>query len=206
MFCCSCYRSSPRCRGDSITKTNTREKLRSRLRPSRLQARRNENNLCNSNRIDPNAPEGSGCLFLGCKHHQPGFTHRGLRVQSRERARPCAAGVWPEPGRRRGSANQRGGGAVSSPAASWEPERVRPSALQASGWRGRAGRGGAGPGRPGAGAQGGREPLSRGQKEQPPARARESWLRASPRSLGFRTLPFNRALPALLLIHFGRQN
>lgn len=82
LFCCRCYRSSPCCRGDSITKTNTRKTLRSRFQPSRLQTRRNENNLCNLNRINPNAPKGSGCLFLGCKHHQPGFTDDRPKVRS----------------------------------------------------------------------------------------------------------------------------
>lgn len=82
LFCCRCYRSSPCCRGDSITKTNTRKTLRSRFQPSRLQTRRNENNLCNLNRINPNAPKGSGCLFLGCKHHQPGCTDDRPKVQS----------------------------------------------------------------------------------------------------------------------------
>lgn len=70
LFCCSCHRSGSCCTGDSITITNTHIELRSRFQPSVLQTLRNENNLCNLNKINP---RGSGCLFLACKHHHPGL-------------------------------------------------------------------------------------------------------------------------------------
>lgn len=77
-----CHRSgSLCCKGDSITETNTGKELR-RFQFSVLQTPRNENNLCNLNRINLNAPKGSGGLFLGCKHCHPDFGNDRLKVQS----------------------------------------------------------------------------------------------------------------------------
>ena len=86
-----CHRSSSLCcKGDSITETNTGKELRSRFQFSVLQTPRNENNLCNLNRINLNAPKGSRGLFLGCKHCHPDFGNDRLKVQSSVEVR-----LWP---------------------------------------------------------------------------------------------------------------
>lgn len=61
--------------------TPSLKELRSIFQPSVLQTPRNENSLCNLNRINPNAPKGSGSLFLGYKHCHPGFKNDRLKVQ-----------------------------------------------------------------------------------------------------------------------------
>ena len=81
------------CKGDSITKTNTGKELRSIFQPSVLQTPRNENNLCNLNRINPSAPKGSGSLFLGYKHCHPGFRNDRLKVQIGVEVRPLHCGL-----------------------------------------------------------------------------------------------------------------
>lgn len=90
MFCGSCHRSSLCCKGDSVTETNTGRELRSRFQFSVLQTPRNENNVCNLNKINLNAPKGSGGLFLGCKHCHPDFGNDRLIVQSGVEVR-----LWP---------------------------------------------------------------------------------------------------------------
>lgn len=90
LFGGSCHRSSLCCKRDSVTETNTGRELRSRFLFSVLQTRRNENNVCNLNKINLNAPEGSGGLFLGCKHCHPDFGNDRLKVQSGLEVR-----LWP---------------------------------------------------------------------------------------------------------------